>query len=139
MNREAGERLTPGTRLAGGGVFLCRADDEGAWVAWPNAAENVDRRPSLEAKCWDEIEISLPSRALVCCYCEWHSDDGTTRSVSGRLVPADPEAKHGDYCPLCGHDGSWPGRLAAPCSRCEGSGFDGRCIRCGGGGREPLP
>lgn len=57
MEREEGESLDPGTRLVGGGIFICRADDEGAWVAWPDAMTNQDRRPSLEPVAWDEIEV----------------------------------------------------------------------------------
>lgn len=57
MTREAGEKLTPGTRLAGGGVFVCNAGSEGAWVVWPDADTNDDYRPSMEAVCWDEIEL----------------------------------------------------------------------------------
>lgn len=138
MTPEAGGRLLPGDRLAGGGVFICKADDEGAWVAWPNADTNRNKPPSLKLVRWGEIEVYVALPYLQCNRCEWRSDDGSTMDIRGHVVPANPDAEHGDPCPLCGSDEQYPGRLARACTWCEGSGFDGRCTRCGGDGWELI-
>jgi hypothetical protein len=144
MDHEAGKRLAPGARFKGGGILICMeagaGASEGVWVAWPNATENHDGRPSLEPVCWDELE--LPDTPLSCDCCGWRNTDIGV-SVGGlvvgksREVPPDPDAEHMDPCPVCGQDESFPGVLLSPCSYCGGDGYGGRCPRCAGDGREP--